>query len=514
MGVGTVMKASFAKSNAPFETATQCSAAPALIVNYIKSVGLKKWLARAKADSTQHALDWTTYTSVPQCYREQGGQDLAHLPIRELPVKYNESLLTPSRWTTDKQFQLTMDRITQTDLTRNRNLMLYQNGSSQEGIIKIISGAKQFIFVNLLALACDEGSENIVGLLEKRAAEGIDVRVNVNKNYSIANLGCLRRLRSAGIAVHKSATHSSYYVNDEKQLLIGSQSLAKMFLQADGFNNLDRDVMLYVEGPAATDAWRDFLDLWGPSHEKLSDSDLQKRVTVAIKDEVDSKLRGLASNDVTASSKGLCRFLTQKPMGQSRSIQRALTQMTQFSRQKITFSGVKLAFSKDSDPKPNATTVLNLLAERSLQGISVNYIGNGVGGGNGELTMALRELADSIAKHGLFMLAGWMHRLNQWDVLRTAHNHFITYFNFLVDSKATVWTYFQFLHYKVWSFDDEALFIGSSNLTDDSFERFNETGMLCFDKKLIYEWNRAQALDFINSTTYGAASFTTSPPTK
>ncbi len=511
---GSMTTMAFAKTPMNYQAATQCEVTPDQFANYIKSIGTEKWLAKVQAQLPQTPMDWTDLSSVASCHRQQYHRDLSHPPIQSLPFRPKDISRSAKPWIKDQQLQQSLDRLTQSDLTRNKNLKLYQNGSSQQAIKTIISEAQQFLFVNLLAMACDEGSEEIITLIEKKANEGVDVRININQTYSIANLGCVRRLRKSGVAIHKSTTHSSYYVNDRKQLLIGSQSLAKMFLWADGFNELDRDVMLYLEGPAATDAWRDFLQLWGPSQEKLTDGDLQNIISVALRSEVEQKLRGVSRIEGSGPSQGLCRFLTQKPNGQSRGIQRGLTQLSERAEHKILFSGVKFSYSKPETKTPNASNVIQILAARSNQGVSVNYIGNGLGGGNGELTMALRELAESATKKGWITVARWIAQLNRWDALRTTKGHFETYYQFLMKSKATVWTYFQFLHYKVWNFDDEALFIGSSNLTDDSFERFHETGVMCFDRTLIKEWNQALDLDLLNSTPYGAASFTASPPTK
>lgn len=412
----------------------------------------------------------------------------------------------PSKIFFDSNIILEQDRITQTDLGRNNNLTWYHNGNAGQGIQNIIRNTKQFLFINLLALSCDESTEPIISLLEKKAKEGVDIRINLNRMYALGSGACHKRLENAGIQIQKSKTHSSYYTNEAHQLLIGSQSLAKMFLLSDGKNGWDRDSMLWLEGPAATDALRDFLSLWkNTGAETVSAESMHKFLTFTLNEEIQIHKRGITSPK--PSDKGLCRFVAQHPDGELRALQHTMDYFSGLAQKHIRFSGVKISYGdrKKLNSPFAAHRLLEKLKGRSQAGLTISYFGNGLEGGNGELTMILKEIRDNLAAKNWPFFAQAVDSLMNWDSQRTTKEHFKNYAQFTESAKTEILTHFQFLHYKVWNFDDAALLITSANLTDDSFDKFSESGVICFDQKLIREWNSTQDQDRSNSKMYSSS---------
>ena len=355
----------------------------------------------------------------------------------------------------------------------------YHDGDVKEPLASVIESASKYLHMEWLSVACDSATEPFLKQMEEKAAAGVGVRMIVNKTYSWLSFPCLRRLEKAGIEIVKAPTHSSYIVNDRGQMLIGSQSLARMFLNSTGTNGLDRDSMLYVEGTAARDAARDFASNWNGN--KASSQ---------------ARIEPPAHKDMKPTEH--CYFLSQKPNGAKRDIENALAQFTLTAKKSIFLSGVKISGRKDAD-SPSGR-ILRSLKLKARAGVTVEYLGNGPEGGNGELTMVLNEwIQDSPyrpVREGLKLL-------RDWDSRRTTEKHFSSYRDFLTEKNMTVWNHDQFLHYKIWSFDKETIFVGSANLHDDSWNDFYEAGVLCRDRKLASQLEKKLALDRANSSVFG-----------
>ena len=359
----------------------------------------------------------------------------------------------------------------------NNKVSLYQNGSAQEPLKKLISQAQKFLFIHLLSIECDQATEPFIQQIEKKAQDGTEVFLIINKMYSLLSLSCVSRLEQSGVQVHRAKTHASYWVNDQAQLLIGSQSLARMFLLADGRNNLDRDVMAYAEGDITADAILDFIEVWGKPVPQIKDSALQVHA-VAKKNSPDDKP---------------CYFLSENNELGLKSWSNALLYWIPRSQKNIFFSGVKIETERNN----LSDEIKNLLVASAEKGIPVTYLGNGPDGGNGELTMVLDEYIQS--QHFLSPLFKW---LRNWDNKNRLKKHFSEYSKWSPQSKVKINMYDQFVHYKVWNFDDEALIVGSANLDNDAFEKLHEAALFCRDEKLVQEWKKAQDLDLQNSEPF------------
>ncbi|OQW48181.1 MAG: hypothetical protein A4S09_13815 [Proteobacteria bacterium SG_bin7] len=411
-----------------------------------------------KGNFNSATAQWTTSTQ-----REPEWGSLPRAPLRE--ISYQPDSTAP----------LEIDNKTMMRLSENSEVALYQNGKSLEAILNLVNKAEKFIFIQVLAIACDESTESLFEKLKEKARSGIDVKIIVNKTYSFLSYSCLRELKNSGIAISKAPTHSTYLLNDKGNLLIGAQSFTKTFFYSDGFNFLDRDMMLHAHGPVSKEALIDFIETWNENEETKIDN-FKYILTMA-----------------KINSPKKCLFVSQKPKSKKRDLQNLLLNLSEKSKQSIIASGVKI-LQNDS-----TMSLIKLLKNKSISGVRVDYIGNGWDGGNGELTMYLNELYHRYLDRGRKYLAKTINWLREKDQISQSKKHFKAYKSLVADSDITVWTYFNFVHYKVWSFDNSGIFVGSANVAEDSFESFYEAGVFCLDRALSEELNHELARDKANS---------------
>lgn len=359
-------------------------------------------------------------------------------------------------------------------------LKLYQNGETWTPIMATINNAEQFLYLNFLSFTCDDKTEPLVKALEEKAKQKTDVRLIVNKGFSLLSRSCLQRLEQSGVKIVKTKSHASYMVNDKNELMIGSQSIARMFFNADGFNSLDRDMMIYARGSIASQAVRDFASTW--IEEKNHETELQKIYLKTLE----------WMDEGQASSR--CVFISQRPKEGMRDYETAIYQAVKLSQKEILFSGVKV-HAVDSETG-------QLLREKSMKGLPVTYLGNGYLSGNGELTMVFNEWIDQLGNTAFAFTAPLVEGIKLWDNRRTAIENKKNYDKLVADSKIQVWTYFNFIHHKVWLFDGPSFIVGSANLDQKKFSEVTDAGLFCADP-VVYNQLKAELLrDQRNSVRY------------
>src|ERR1035437_3433107 len=84
---------------------------------------------------------------------------------------------------------------------------------------------------------------------------------------------CANRLRNGGVDVVlvgdqlklKSLLaffHVKLWIRDGEEAIVGGQNIVRYENNSTGFNNLNRDTDVLVQGPAVTDFLHEYLDLW------------------------------------------------------------------------------------------------------------------------------------------------------------------------------------------------------------------------------------------------------------
>lgn len=356
------------------------------------------------------------------------------------------------------------------------DLELFQNKESFPKLMTMIQNSKKYFYMNVLSFTCDEVTEPMVKLLEARAKEKVDVRLIVNKGFSYVSLPCLGRLKKSGVQILKNKTHSSYFLNDQSELLIGSQSVARMFFLADGFNSLDRDMMLYARGDVATDAFHDFISIWHQDSNVLDLKELRSDLAQY------TEYKKIKVNTPSKSGPSQCRFLSERPSLGIKDYQDFLLQEIALNQKELIFSGVKVE-TRDG-------AIGAMIKKKSLEGMETHYIGNGLLSGNGELSMVLEEWGP------------WFSGINDWDKKRSARNNQILYDDLKKNSKINVWAYFNFIHHKVWLFDAPGFLIGSANLDESKFGVVYEAGLYCQNAQVHHSLKRELYRDRNNSELY------------
>jgi len=342
------------------------------------------------------------------------------------------------------------------------DLKLYQNGESFGPLLKLIENSSEFLFLNFLSFTCDEKTEPLVKALEEKVKAKTDVRLIVNKGFSFLSRACLRRLEQTGVKIKRAKSHASYVVNDRRELMIGSQSIARMFFNADGFNGLDRDMMAGVKGSVSAQAVRDFTSSW--LFENPNDSDLVKTF-----------LKTLQWKNESTQADAKCLFLSQRPREGMRDYEKAIVENVKRAEKEIIFSGVKVN-ARDSE-------TAHLLRLKSSNGVQVNYIGNGYLSGNGELAMLFDEWINEL-NHSFSFIAPVLENIKLWDNRRVALENKKLYDALIAESSINVWAYFNFIHHKVWLFDGPYFIIGSANFDEEKFSEVSDAGLFCADQKV------------------------------
>ena len=395
-------------------------------------------------------------------------------------------------------YQKHLDMLLDNKLVKVDSLQLFQNGDSYLPLLQMIEKTKKYFYINLLSFSCDESTEAIVQQLIAKARSGVDVRMIINKGFSYLSLSCLKRLKDAGVKLVKTKAHSSYFINDQQELMIGSQSVAKMFYLSDGFNSLDRDMMIYTKGPLALDALKDFLSSWIEENNSFTSTEFQSDVTRyqdLLKEEYLQKKRSdVPYAEAMIKPDKVCRFISERPSMGIKDIQTFWKEQVKINQKELFFSGVKVEVGDGS--------LGRIIKDKSKNGVSTHYLGNGYDSGNGELTMVLNEWILNFKKKSWPFLASLLEKINDWDKSRLARKNQEFYNRLKENASINVWAYFNFIHYKVWLFDHPGFFIGSANLDESKFGQVSDAGIFCFDSHLHHELKAQLLRDRLNSVLY------------
>jgi phosphatidylserine/phosphatidylglycerophosphate/cardiolipin synthase-like enzyme len=411
-----------------------------------------------------------------------------------VPTSPARPLKTPPAFAT-VSFQRELDRNLEAELVKSKDLHLFQNGQSFPVMMEVLRKAQKFFFLNMLSVSCDESTEPFIRLLEAKAQGKTDVRVITNTAFYYINYTCMQRLKLAGVKILKARTHSSYLVNDQEELLIGSQVVARMTFLSDGLNGWNRDAMLYAKGPLFTDAVKDFLSIWDEAAPEDGLKSLKEWTRMQKLAERKQGLRGPVLYAALPNQTDLlCRFAVERPSVGRQEIQKIWAKLVDSSEKKITFSGVRVQVNEGS--------LGRTLKEKSNRGVDVIYLGNGYLSGNGELTMIFNEWIEALHHSAFGILSSALESIRDWDRLRVVRGHQDQYRQLMAGSNIQVWPYFNFIHYKIWSFDDLGTFFGSANLDESKWGEVNEAGVFCLDQNMAQDVQLNISKDLKNANRY------------
>lgn len=457
-----------------------------------------------------------------------GWLTLNHPPVKklELPLEKYTRLFSPSNPAHqnskyfDPTFQNQLDTDTGTELTFGNKLHALFNNNAIKEKTRLIKDAKRYIFGAVMATVCDPSSEEFVTELIAKAKSGVTVTLMMERFYmGVLYKKCTKRLREGGIDVvlvndkWKRKTfltffHAKFWVRDGEEAVVGGQNIVEFENLSTGFNQMNRDTDLLIQGPAVTDFVSQYLELW-EEHRRANNQSLEsylEEVKQAKEAQRLAHVRGKEfygeklSNPATRMN-GACRILVQGPHNNNLSISATLKKYVEESQQSIILTSPELQFSKEGVVKPNRNSDLFFEQVRNAadRKVNVELILNGVDGGDGELTATMRLAMAKAKQNGRYGRYRLLNGILKFEPQFFARGHRKHLKDLQTTSGIRTWTHFNYMHAKQAYFDRIATSISSFNLDKASSDRNYESGAICMDESLSKEMEDQLTLDLINS---------------
>jgi len=392
-----------------------------------------------------------------------------------------------------KDYHLTLDSETRTELTSGNQLRLMVNNPSYSEKIKMVKEAKKFVFVAVMSFAYTDESKKIIEALIEKAQQGLDVRVIMEKVWGqLAFSKTIKHLRAGGVKValaddllrsgrNQGLFHSKYFVIDGDHGVVGGQNLVDRAHKASGYNHFNKDTDVRVEG-----LWERFTKDTFPNEYKklvLSDREAQRQM----------KLRGSENYGAWLSQQnpGLCRFISQGPHEDQFKISKAYLATFARAEKEIDLTTQIVNFQKNPIFHTKWSTKLyQQLFEKAKAGIPVSLITNGIDGGFLKSYPKTDSPIEKFFKKGMNDITGYLNtvlRRSKLEVLGKVPNF-------------EVWQHFQYIHSKVAIVDNTVSAIGSYNFETYSAEHSHETAIFCQDEGLTHALKDDLTLTIGNST--------------
>ncbi len=426
---------------------------------------------------------------------------LIHPPIFKLEEIEKTVENNPSPFRT-KDYHVEMDALTQTELTIGNELKLFVNNASYAEKIRLIKNANKFVFLAVMSFAPTRDSDRIIEALIEKAHAGLDVRVIMEKVWTLlAFKKTVAKLKAGGVKVilsddmvrfgrNQSLFHSKYIVVDGVVGVVGGQNLVDRSHKASGYNHFNKDTDVRVAGPVVVDLMEDYIKLW----QRFSREDFpliyKKYVLEKKASQREARIRGSENYSQWMqgkSSQGLCRFISQGAHSDKYKISRAYKATFEKMQKQLYFTSQHISF-KPKDISVWSSRIYSTLFEKAKSGIPVTLITNGIDGG-----FLKSEGANPFA-------AFFTKRMNNiTGYLSTAIRRNKLEYVSKIDN-FEVWQHFQYIHSKVALVDSEVAAIGSYNFETYSAEHSYETAIFCQDQELVKTLANDLTLTMANST--------------
>jgi len=455
-----------------------------------------------------------------------GWLSLNHPPIRslDLPLEHYTPLFSgPSNRTTestyfDPKFQSAIDEETGTELSFGNTLTPLFNGDSIKEKTLLVKSATRYVLGAVMAIACDESSQEFIDALIDKAKSGIPVKIMMEGFYGRTLFRpCANRLRRNGVDVvmvnekwkrrtFLSFFHIKFWIRDGEEAIIGGQNIVKYQNLSTGFNQLNRDTDLKIKGPAVTDLLSSFLDLWDYHAKRRNGSlnSLRAEAQASQLKETQSHLRGRSVYEEKLQNpetrmKGACRMLVQNAYLKNLSIAAVLEKHVKAARQSVILTSPEVHYTPGDEPLTDRDRFYWQLKQKAKEGVQVEFISNGVDGGNGELTAALRTSLERAIRNGNRLGYHLWHWILSFEPRNNAKRHREYLLDLATTKNLRAWTHFNYIHAKQAYFDRIVTSISSVNLDTASMARNEEAGALCMDESLSAEMEKRLTLDLVNS---------------
>lgn len=417
----------------------------------------------------------------------------------------------------DPAFQRALDA-GGSSLTHGNSAQLLTNSHSFDEKMRMVAAAKDHLYIAVMFWACDASANALTDALAARVREGVDVRLVTEGIYreTIARR-CIDRLEAAGVKVlpyrdalrapnFGAVLHWKVWIRDGEELIIGGQNVGDYENRSDGFNLLDRDADVLVRGPAVTDAEVSWLDAWEARAGGAGLEAARARAVAAKERQERAGVRGDAHyaqwlSDPAARMQGNCRVLMQGVGAEPQPITQVVEAYLRDSASQVVFSSptVRHDFRADPEDPIGVQRVVASLHDDVRAGRKVVAITNGVGGGMGESQTWLHARRDGALRERQWVLYQLARQFTELVARRSAVANRAVTLPLAENPNLEVWTYFQYIHAKVWLFDRVAAMVGSWNLDRNSTDLNPEAALLCLDQGLRDAVEADLALALVNS---------------
>lgn len=470
-------------------------------------------------------------------------RSLNHPPVRDLgddltvwdqnytPIDYqkNESIFY------SPDFHQKIDQLSDSELSFGNQLELLHNGDSYQRKLEEVKKAKHSVLIAVMSFYCDDSTVPLEELLIQKAKEGLDIKIMVEKVWTkIAMKSCMRRMIKGGVDVvysnellkkgeESALFHDKFMIFDEKRAIMGGENLVASDNISTGFNHLNRDNDLFVEGPVVHDMIVRYSQLWKKFENRKNELNLERypnrvfpiedyelRAHSQIALERSQNQRGASSyasvlGNPLKKNLGNCRFINQDPSTDKYKLTKVFMEHIDVAEKQLnmTTGSILFALPEDSEKEQKRETWNKKLFEHifaaSRRGVKLDLIGNGIDGGYGEISNTINRLKLEIRFQFHPLKKLFFSIISNWLNHRAAKKN-QPYLEFIENQpNARAWSNFQYMHSKMIQIDRTMNIVSSYNLEEWSADKSHEAALLCLDEGLSHEMDRSFLRDFVNS---------------
>lgn len=511
------------------EVYTELAGAEDFLDAKIKTFGAKEFKTkklRYERDFV-HLEDWRSLNHPPV---QDMGSDLTVWDKDYSPIDYS----TKESPFYSESFQRNIDTISKTELTFGNKVHLLSNGESYKRKMKEIKNAKKSVLMAVMSFFCDSSSRELEDILVNKVKEGVDVKLMVEKVWTrIAMKKCMNRMIKGGVDVvyandllkkgeESALFHNKFMIIDNSKVIMGGSNIVESDNISTGYNHMNRDNDVYVEGPIATEAMLTYIMLWkkymGEKNEMNQDKNpsvkditfYEKIAREQYAQETIDGQRGseqypIVLNDPKARNQGVCRFVSQNPDTDKHKLSKVFMEYIKHSQERMNLTTGSIYFDLPiHDAKERARETYNKQLFKNIfaatdRGVKLNIIGNGIDGGYGEMSNMINRIKmknrfkfKPIHKTIYSILTSWLDK-----GAAKKNQPYLEHIQKLPNARA--WANFQYMHSKMMQIDRVANMVSSYNLEEWSGDKSHETAIICLDESLSKEMDVSFLKDFANS---------------
>ena len=474
-----------------------------------------------------HMEDWRSLNHPPV---HDLGEDLTVWDKDYSPIDYTQH--ESNFYKVD--FQRKIDEISDAELTFGNKVELLENGKSFERKKEEIKKAKKSVLMAVMSFFCDSSSNQLEKILVDKVKEGVDVKLMVERVWTkIAMKTCMRRMIKGGVDVvyandllkkgeEMALFHNKFMIIDNEKVIMGGSNIVESDNISTGFNHMNRDNDVYIEGPIVADALYTFTQLFKKYEKRVNEKNQQKNPNIKDistyeelalslkKAEREAGVRGSDAYeqklaDPVARNAGVCRFVTQAPGSDKHRLSKIFIEHFNHAEKQLNLTTGSISFALPTDKeKEQARETWNKRLFESIfaanaRGARLDLIGNGIDGGYGEASNMINRLNHKNRFHFKPIMKTLYTIMTSWLDKGAAKKNapYMEYIQSLPNARA--WQNFQYMHSKLIQLDRTVSIVSSYNLEEWSADKSHESGVICMDERLNREMDRSFIRDFVNS---------------